>query len=389
MYKHNLASGSIEKLLESDEFFKPYKIALSPNFSQIALIGFDKQGTSEVKLLTLKGNLTTVKKIDKNWHFINWLPDGKSLVLSNGSQLKQLNVNGEIKSLSYQSFNFLLYPQVAPENDEILFIENVVDSDIYLSDLTNRAITKEIANSNNVEWAGRLSPEGNNVVYISAKNGYPQLFVKDLTSNKETLVFGNENREYAIAPPIWSFDGKQIMSAVNNRIFSIELTEYTSEITWFHDLLGVPKTFLHSGDEIIYVDKRDANDKLVKVNLSTSLQESIEAGPYQDIGVNQMSQVLIAQDNKVTNLSRDETVVALPGKIIKLLSKKDGLFIVSQSARGSQLSYFDFQSRKVTMVPELNLQGNIEFNDISPSVVLYSTKQTRSDVLSLSIDSTY
>jgi len=385
LYKHNLSSGSIEKLLESNELFKPYKIALSSNYTQIALIGFDKEGTSEVKLLTLRGKLKTIRKIDKNWHFINWLPDGKSLILSNGSQLKQLNVNGEIKTLSYQSFNFLLYPQVAPNSDKILFIENIVDSDIYLSNFAKEADRVEVANSNNVEWAARLSPDGKAVVYISAKIGYPQLFVKQLATNKETLVFDNENREYAIAPPIWGFDGKKIVSAVNNKIFTIELTEYTSEITWFHELLGVPKAFLHSDDEIIFVDKRDANDKLVKANLSTSLLENIEFGPYQDVGVNQMNQVLIAQDNKVINLSRDEAVVSLPGKIIKLLSKKDGLFIVSQSTKGSQLSYFDFQSRNVTMVPELNLQGNIEINDISSGVVLYSTKQTRSDVLSLNI----
>ena len=383
-----MVTGHIEKLLEPNKAFKPYKLALSPDQTQLALIGFNESAISEVKLLNLESNdLVPVRKIDHNWHFMAWFSDGNSLLLSNGSELKQLTLNGELSTENFKSFNFLLYPQVI--KDKLYFIEAKSDQDILISNFNLRSSPKKIINSNTVDREAVLSPDEKHIAYISLKNGIPQLFVKDVETGKERLLLNNTRREFTLTKPIWHKFGKRIASSINNKPFIIHMDQNLFSIKWLSKIVGEPIAWYKKSDSILLVDKRSHNDELVKLDLVTDeiapLKMQLER---KTIFLDHVDQILSFNNGQVIHHDSGEILLGNDFFILGVYSVENGFYYQYTHNYKSLIEYYDYEqgTKKIKADFEPFCEEFCEkIVEIRGSTILLKEQRDSADVLVLNI----
>lgn len=344
LYKYNLITEQAETLLPPNDSFKPYKLALSPDQTQLALIGFNKEAVSEVKLLDLFSNkLTFVGLIDHNWHFLTWLENGQHLLLSNGNEFKRLTLNGEMNKLNYSTFNFLIYPQVL--NDKVYFIEAQSDQDILTTDIHSLALPIKHINSNTIDTNAQLSPDESRIAYMSMKNGFPQLFVKYIDSGKEQLLLGNSKQELALIKPIWHKSGKRLISSINNKPFIIQFEKSQFSIKWLDTVIGRPIAWYNHSDAILFVDKRTHNDQLikydVKTNSSVSLKMSLKRRMFF---LNHQDQLFSFLDGKIVNHTmRGEDQLDIEEKVINVFPTVKGFYYLYMQSNQTIIDFYDYE----------------------------------------------
>ena len=97
------------------------------------------------------------------------------------------------------------------------FVEAKTDQDILLTQLNKSAKPVTIIDSNTVDMFPAISNDKKTIAYVSLRNGLPQLFIKDLQSKQNRLIFENEDKEYALSEPIWDRTNKRLVSSINNK----------------------------------------------------------------------------------------------------------------------------------------------------------------------------
>ncbi|TMO55295.1 winged helix-turn-helix domain-containing protein [Pseudoalteromonas phenolica] len=343
LYKHNLNTGLSETILSPNDDYKPYKISLSPTQSRLAILGFNKHGISELKSLELNSRrITSIAEIDHNWHFLSWFENENALLLSNGSQLKQLNLSGDITTLDYKSYNFLVYPQIV--KSKLYFIEAKSDQDILKTDLHTLAGPKKVVDSNTVDMNPSLSPDETRIAYVSLKNGLPQIFIKHNSTGQERLVFNNEDNEYALTQAFWDKEGKRLVSSINNKPFIIHLEEKHHSLQWLDKIIGVPKAWYQHSDEILFVDKGTHTDNLNRFNLNTEVSQSlnIELAKKQ-VFLDNNDNLLSFESGEIFNHGNNTSLLSNQGTIKRLYPQKDGFYYLKGQGQRFQLAYYRFQ----------------------------------------------
>ncbi|MCF6435095.1 winged helix-turn-helix domain-containing protein [Pseudoalteromonas sp. MMG022] len=388
LYKHNLMSGEVTTLLPPNDEFKPYKISLSEDENTLAMVGFNTQSKSIVKLFDLNTlEQRTVAQLNHDWYFLTWHSSKSSLLLSNGSQLSALTLDGQWSMLTYSNYHFLQYIQLV--KSKLYFIENRIDEDLYLAKRHAPANVKTIANSNGVDWGASLSPDETKVAYISTRNGYAQLFLKHLDSDTQTLIFENSAKELAIAPPIWH-SNQSLISALNNRPFLLELTNNKVSVKWLENIIGVPLARLNNSDTIIYADKSAQGDTLFAYNLTSSKRKALNVHlQNRQLVVTDKNQLIISANNTIQNISTKTEIMNAESANIHLYASPSGMFFRTRNANGYHLGRYDYQSGKIQSTHALNAlckQHCDQLIGISDSYYLLAEKQRQSDILSLDIN---
>ena len=395
LYKHNLNTGLSEILLEPNDDYKPYKISLSPTQSHLAILGFNRDGISEVKSLSLDSKrITTIAEIDHNWHFLSWFESENALLLSNGSQLKQLNLSGDITTLDYKSYNFLVYPQIV--KSKLYFIEAKSDQDILKTDLHTLAGPKKVVDSNTVDMKPSLSPDETRIAYISLKNGLPQIFIKHNSTGQERLVFDNEDNEYALTQAFWDKEGKRLVSSINNKPFIIHLEEKHHSLQWLDKIIGVPKAWYQHSDEILFVDKGTHNDKLNRFNLNTEVSQSlnIELAKKQ-VFLDNNDNLLSFEGGEIFNHGDNTSLLSNQGTIKRLYPQKDGFYYLKGQGQRFQLAHYRFQQPDHSG-DVLNNDVQIfcaefcnQISEIKGNTILLEDSKNSADILRLELKKTF
>ena len=354
LYRHNLASGLYEPLLEPNDEFKPYKIALSPSQKNLALIGFNRLGISEIQILNLNSQkVTLVGEVDHNWHFLTWFEDESAILLSNGSQLKTIALNGKVNLLSYKSLNFLVYPQIV--KDSLYFVEAKKDQDILITKLNEPSAPIGFINSNTVDMFPTVSGDKKMVAYVSLKNGLPQMFIKDLRSNQSRLIFPNQNKEYALSKPIWDSTNKRIVSSINNKPFIVHLDETHHRIEWLKDIIGLPKAWYRQSDAILLVDKTSHDDNLVRFDLSTHQVRLLGISmPSQQVFIDNDDDLLIFSGDMVFDANTGMTLLNDFIDIKYVYPQRNGFYFITNNEDKMDLHFYEYESKKVIMVKGSN-----------------------------------
>ena len=387
LYKHNLITGSSETLLKPSDTFKPYKIALSPDQTKLALVGFNKQAISEVKLFNLASKeLKPLGQIDHNWHFMTWFENGDSLLLSNGSELKQLKLNGEVTRLNYKSYNFLVYPQIV--KDKLYFIEAKSDQDILISKLNSFLEPKIIIDSNTVDKDASVSSDEKSIAYISMKNGLPQLFLKDIETGEERLLFTNTEREFALTKPVWDKTNKRIISSINNKPFIIHLERDHFSTQWLKAILGVPKAWYSNTDAILFVDKSKHNDGLVKFTLNNSSNDIFKhTTSTRNLFLDNNDRLLSFLNGQVTVQQSGEFLLKNTNLSMVYPSNK-GFYYRYEESNKPQMKFYDYLEGIQQLRPEFNVfceQYCEQITTIVGNVILLNKKRSSADILKLNV----
>lgn len=393
LYKHNLNTGLSEILLEPNDGFKPYKIALSSKQNNLALVGFNDEGVTQVKLLELSNEtFTLVAELDRNWYFLTWFDEENSLLLSNGSQLKQLDLTGELCTLDYRSYNFLVYPQIVA--DKLYFIEAKSDEDILLTRFDSPKNIRKIIDSNTVDMMPALSPDGTRIAYISLRNGLPQLFIKHIESGEERLVLQNEEQEFALSEPIWDKSAKRLISSVNNKPFIVELEENHHSINWLETIIGVPKAWYHHSNAILMVDKSTHNDALIRFDLSHRATTELNVDLAKKRVFLDSNDNLISFENaKIFNHSNNASLLSNEGPIKALYPQQEGFYYLKSHSQNQSpiLAYYRYQQPDQTG-KILNNEVQIfcsefcdQISEIQGNTILLKDRSNSADILRLEL----
>ncbi|MDQ9091076.1 winged helix-turn-helix domain-containing protein [Pseudoalteromonas haloplanktis] len=387
LYQHNLISGEVRKLLTPNDTFKPYKISLSPQQNKLAVIGFNADSISVVKTFDIKTTqFEMIKALDHNWYFLTWQQDQQSLLLSNGKDLSLLHVSGDWQPISYNNYHFLQYIQAVA--GKLYFLERRTDEDLYLANRTDVSNIKTISDSNNVDTSAAVSPNEQMVTYISSKNGIPQLFLKELDSNNESIIFDNHAQELALAPPVW-LNNTHLISALNNRPFVISLLGNNVNIKWVDNLLGIPLIVLENDDTFIYVDKSAQGDWLYTYNLSTTQKQPLhEQLNARQLFKNEQQQLISASNNTIENISTKTKLITVPGAKLRVFPSKNGIYYRSFKSNKYQLGFYGYKSEDVKPQHELATlceQVCDQLQAVSDSYYVLSKKVSQADILSLEI----
>jgi DNA-binding winged helix-turn-helix (wHTH) protein/Tol biopolymer transport system component len=388
LYRHSLINGKSKALLKPNDTFKPYKIALSPDQKELALIGFNKQAISEVKLFNLANKkLKSIAQIDRNWHFLTWFENENSLILSNGSGLKQLEFNGELKTLNYKSYNFLIYPQIV--KDKLFFIEAKSDQDILIHKLNSSSEPARIIDSNTVDREASLSPDEKNIAYISMKNGLPQLFIKEIETGEERLLFANTEQEFALTKPVWDKTNKRIISSMNNKPFIIHFEGDLFSIEWLEVILGVPLAWYTHTDAILFIDKNTHTDELVKLTLKNAQIMPLNAQLQQKkFFLDNNDRLLFFINGQVTAHQSNKILLASPRKMLFVYPTSKGFYYRYKKDSKPQIQFYDYQQGVQYLSSELNLfckQYCEQITAIFGDVILLNEKRSSADILKLQV----
>jgi len=388
LYRHSLITGKSEPLIRPNNIFKPYKIALSPDQKKLALIGFNTQAISEVQLFNLANKkFESIAKIDHNWYFLTWFENGNSLILSNGSGLKQLKLNGELKALNYKSYNFLLYPQIV--KDKLFFIEAKSDQDILISNLYSFSKPTRIIDSNTVDRDASLSPDGKFIAYISMKNGLPQLFIKEIKTEEERLLFANTEQEFALTKPVWDKTNKRIISSINNKPFIIHLEGNLFSIKWLKVILGVPLAWYTHTDAILFVDKNTHTDELVKLTLkgeqimplNTQLQRKMFFLDNND-------RLIFFINGQVTDHQSNKIFLETPRNMSFVYPTSKGFYYRYEKDSKPRIQFYDYQQGVQYQSSELDVfceQYCEQITAIFSNVIFLNEKRNSADILKLHV----
>ena len=392
LYRHNLATGLSEALLEPNDEFKPYKIALSPTQNDLALIGFNHSGISEVKILNFNSKkISLVGEIDHNWHFLTWFVDERAILLSNGSQLHKIDFNGKLSSLNYKSFNFLVYPQIV--KDTLYFVEAKTDQDILLTQLNKSAKPVTIIDSNTVDMFPAISNDKKTIAYVSLRNGLPQLFIKDLQSKQNRLIFENEDKEYALSEPIWDRANKRLVSSINNKPFIVHLEETHQRIEWLESVIGVPKAWYQETDAILFVDKRTHNDELIHLDVSTRQVKPLNfVLGKQKVFLNNADSLIVFNGEKVAYAQSGLNLLTDIETIQEVYPQNNGFYFTTSDKGKTDLHFYQYESREVIKVKRQYKSFDLicsnhcdQILSISGDIVLLKKQEGFADILKLQL----
>ncbi|MBQ4861843.1 winged helix-turn-helix domain-containing protein [Pseudoalteromonas sp. MMG013] len=388
LYQHNLISGKIIELLAPRDDFKPYKLALSPDHQRLALIGFDEQSISEVQLYKIKTHqISELTKIDHNWHFMTWLADQDVLLLSNGSQVKLLTLTGKVSDLNFKSYNFLIYPQGV--RNKLYFIEGQSDQDILTSQLDVLVTPKKIIDSNTVDKGAAFSPSEQYMAYVSMKSGVPQLFVQDIASSRERLVFENSDKALSLASPVWDHDSKRFASAVNNMPFIVHLQESTFTIEFIPDVIGLPKAWVRLSNALLFIDKKTHSDRIVKVDLDTQ-QNTVVTGSVlpSNVFLDNQDRILSAAGGRITVLGSDHTLLTAPSAITQIYPTPAGFYYRYDYNMKPEIGFYSFERGEIELSDKFRAFCHDyceQITSFSNNYILLSKNAWVSDILSLDI----
>lgn len=224
LFQADLTTGQLSLLLAPSHQFSPYRIAPAPQ-QQIALLGFDHQQRSQIKLLTTDtATLTDYKTLDANWYFLAYHQAGQGYLLSDGKALFYLDNTRKISPLTFENYAFIHYPALSPDGRHISYTRADIQGDLFSLQWPDEQPQPLTASSRH-NWQGSFSPDGKRLAYVSNKHGHSQIFLKDLASQQEWLLYANSDQQLALSQPIWSADGQQLAFARNQRLVLIQLSD--------------------------------------------------------------------------------------------------------------------------------------------------------------------
>jgi len=400
LYSYHLGTRQEIELLAQTANFKPYKIALSHDKKRLLILGFNQQHLSQIKTFSLLDHSTTLlTTLDSNWYFIDWLPDGQSLLLSDGKGLKQLMLltnsstrqltANVLHSLDFKNFDFLRYPHVSPNGQSITFNKESIDQDIWLTPLQGETKKLLLVNSNTADWGAKLSPDNNQFAFISARNGHSQLFIYDFTRKFARLVYANNAQDLAIAPPIWSADGLQLISAANDHVFVVQLTDQfknneMSKVSVLPNIIGKPLQSYHRENSILMLSKRDNENAWVKVDLSTlTITHLLWAGNTKPL-LNHNDQLFFFKVGQLLD-EEQNVMVNVDGRVNKIFAKADKFYALVSEKEKRHLVEVSFNDLTKQELIKISDQKDDEIWDVGEGFTLTGSTLIDKDLIQLAI----
>jgi Tol biopolymer transport system component len=268
--------------------------ATNSSTSPTGLIAFasDRDNNGEIYAMRPDGSaLQNLTNEPSQNYYATWWTDGKICFSSGGSQNEGIYIMDRDGLNKMKIRDYVGKPKLSPDGKKILFTELVGDQgDIFATDI----FTMDIDGSNRVNLTGTIngdtgdsspcwSPDGNKIVFETARDGNLQLFTMDSDgSNQKAFdppVYGGN--------PSWSPDGRKIafsssmyggfdiwvMNADGSRRFN--LTNYRGAIDDF-------PCWSPDSSKIVFSSDRDGNMEIYIMDIDGFNQINLTHNPSSD-----------------------------------------------------------------------------------------------------------
>ena len=379
LYRANLSNGQLELLLSANQQFSPYRIAPAATAGAITLLGFDEQQRSQLKRLSLSsGEISDIATLDANWYFVDYQPAFGAYLLSDGKSLFTLDSAQTLQQLPFENYAFLHYPTLAPNGEALSYTHATVSGNIYQQALNGqkpKALTRGTAHS----WQGSLSNDNKQLAYVSNKYGHSQIFVLDLVSGAEQLVYANPEQHLALSQPLWSPDDTKLAFARNQRLVVAHLT--TATVAYFDQIIGLPTQWLDNHDSLLLRQSAKPVNRWYRFAISNAKQQAVTASELAQVIYNNERYALTATELQTAS---GNTLFAAPHRqqIIRHFAKPDGLYLVSGAPDAAEPAKIDiwFYSYATAHAEKLTTLPAADISDINQQQLLYSTFATGKDI---------
>ena len=387
LYQANLANGQVDLLLSPNHQFSPYRIAPSADNDAITVLGFDQQQRSQIKLLsTTTAEISDVKTLDANWYFIAYNTAFGSYLLSDGKGLFVLDGQQQLTKLSFENYAFLHYPALSPTGHMLSYTQAKINGNIFSLDLTSGQAT-QLSHSTMHDWQGSFSADNRHLAYVSNKHGHSQVFVLDIATNTERLVYDNHDQQLALSQPVWSADNTQLAFARNQRLVIVDLAAASAQAQHFDQVIGMPTQWLDSGDSLLIRQASQPLSRWYTFAVGTAKQQHITASNApQVLHKNQRFEIGLQhiqdQDgNPVFAADR-------PYRITQHFAKDDGIYLLlrqpAPAQADTQVWFFHFASQSAEQI-SANRLADKDISDINQQQLLYSSSAVEKDIHTLKL----
>ena len=202
----------------------------TPAFSPDALtLAFARRGgppASDVYLLRLTPDLRPTGEPIRLTHdeqyirSMDWTTDGRELIFSSGpvgnASLWRMPVAGEARPRQMSELTGITTLSYSRRANRLVFGHTTKESDIYRAELSTdgdpRGSMPLIASSRD-DFAGRYSPDGKKIAFVSLRSGGTQLWVCDADGSNPMQLTSLARGD--IGPPFWAADSHQIVFESN------------------------------------------------------------------------------------------------------------------------------------------------------------------------------
>ena len=386
LYKGDLTTGQVDLLFSPSQQFSPYRIAPSATKNTITLLGFDEQRRSQIKLLsTTTGEITDLKTLDANWYFISYASSFSGYLLSDGKELFHLNEQLQFNPLSFENYAFLHYPSLSPDAQHLTFTQAKMKGNIFSSDLVSSQLS-QLTSSTMHDWQGSYSADHSKLAYVSNKNGHSQMFVLDIKSKTERLVYGNSDQHLALSQPIWSGDTTQLAFARNERLVTINLAGKEPLVQHFDQVIGQPRQWLDPTDDVVISQTSQPVNRWYQFSVATEKQKQIAASnKFQVLNKDQrfqidQHQVQDADGHPLFEVNSDY-------RITQHFAKSAGIYLLltpHDSEEVAEVWFFDYTTKVCKQISSISLSGK-DISDISQLQLLYNSFNVEKDIHTLKL----
>jgi transcriptional activator of cad operon len=392
--QYDLGSGLDTLLLNESEEFKPYGFAVNSLTHEIAIIGFNNMKATEVKLAVTANNqlgMRTIATLDSNIYQIDWQEKQNRLLLTEGKKLINLSLTGEVEHINYSTTAFIQQVAYDPEGQNLVLTQQVTDSDLWLGHKDTAlglATSQILVNSTASDYGGTFSPNGDRVAYISNRNGFPQIYVTNITSGNTEVLYNNPERKLLLSPPLWHPSKELIVSSVSEKLLIIDLMADTKKWQLIEDTVLSPLAWYQVDNNLLVVDMSNNKDMLSKYDLVnhhlTALSENIFAGALLD-----------NQDNLI-KLRRNEIIHAGPsvekvhriteGNIVTAIRTPKGIYFQTAQDQHQSLIFYGSDTQRLSQ-PQSVTEDMYMLWDIQPvdQRLLFETSTTNQDIVLLNL----
>jgi len=395
LVKNSLTTGEQKIIFNEDDNFHPYEITLSKDSQQLAIFALNKQYNATVKLIAIKGLSTkTINQskeivLGQNKYYGAWHPNNQSLLIHDGRELLSLNRQGKLQKISFENYQYIRYPEFSPDGKSILLTRQILDEDIWFTPNNNEEPAIKIIDSNTTDYLASISPDGKKVAFVSVKRGFPQLFVHDLKSGQQTLLFANPKQLLFIAYPVWNQSSTKIASALNQRPFIIELADDNYKTTKITYSKGVPVQWFFNEESLLLVNYHQGKKAYVKLSLDNKVTTTLLSSVEHHAQLSNDNELVIITDNTILqanfNGNQPTRLAQVDGKILNHYPTSKGIYLRVKTEDNFSLWFYTFDNNSLKKVQGLNKNARIwdvaENNDF----MLTISHRSEKDLLLLSI----
>jgi DNA-binding winged helix-turn-helix (wHTH) protein/Tol biopolymer transport system component len=387
LYRGDLTSGQIDLLLAPNQQFSPYRITTSAEDNIITLLGFDQQKRSQIKLLSITtGEISDVTTLDSNWYFIDYNKADGGYLLSDGKNLFRLDSQQQLSRLNFENYAFLHYPALAPSGRALTYTQAKIHGNVFSVDVSkNQRI--QLTHASAHDWQGSYSADNRQLAYVSNKHGHSQVFVLDIATGTEQLVYDNSEQHLAISQPIWSADQTKLAFARNQSLVVVDLTTTTPTVEHFDQVIGLPAHWLATGDELLLSLASQPATRWFTFSVASKQQQQLTASHQPQVVYQGQRFQIGAQQLQDAN----GTVLFATNRqyhIAQHFVKSDGIYLLLRQQKSdntaAEIWFFAYARESAEKIASLQLPDE-DLSDISQHKLLYSSFVVEKDIHTLQL----